>query len=299
MGTKRDTPIGPFSGSCYWCSALADSDEDIISQWIERELAPPPALVVGQPRLQKYEHGRVHRWHIQRLATKKIRVRAVCRRCNNGWMSRQETTVQPLLAPLIRGHGRRLSHQDQLEIAFWASIKSAVCDARPGSTDGGLASEATRESIYVQHRPPDDMLVRLAAYEGAYDVRLMSPWSVGQGSAGQPLAQWATTIVLGHLVVQVVGRTGSVHAHVLDQLSGGVHDGRSFTIWPPQPSSVEWPPREILTAETLVPFATELLPGVDLPDDSLFNGHQHPCPACGEEHGPFVRALPVPEATDT
>ena len=291
---SRDARAGPFVGRCCWCGDPADSAEDIISKWIEKEIAPPPAQVVGPPTLRQFDHGRVRRWEVQRLATKKARVRAVCQRCNNTWMSAQERVVQPILAPLIRGHRRLLPLEHQLEVAFWACIKSVICDARPRSGDGGLASEATRRSIFVERRPPDDLMVRVAAYEAAYDVAVLNLSGHGQGSEHQPLAQWATTIVAGHLVVQVLGRTGSSRPHVLDQLMGGVHDRKSFTVWPPRPSSTEWPPPQVLTVEMLPGFSAELVPELNISDEA-FQEEINNCPRCGARHGPHIRALPVAE----
>lgn len=89
---------------------------------------------------------------------------------------------------------------------------------------------------------PDDMLVRLAAYEVTHDIGVYTEYGDGTRRGGAPLAQWATTLVLGHLVVQIAGRTGSSRQPVLEGLPGGFHDRRSFSVWPPQPGPVDWPP---------------------------------------------------------
>lgn len=292
--SDRDVGVGPFTGVCCWCGAPAASEEHVISQWIEKEIEPPPDQVVGNPTLRRFSHGRVSRWKVQRIATKKARTRAVCVPCNTGWMSVQEKRVQPLLGPLFRGHRRTLTVADQMEIAQWACIKAGVCDARPDGVDGGLMSVASRRSIHVFGQPPQDMLVLLAAYEAASDVAVFNPGGVGDNKAGNPLAQWATTLVLGHLVVQIVCRTGSTRPPVLDQLPGGVHNGTSFTVWPPQLGPVEWPPPNLLTVAALPAFLTEMLPGIDMPADALLSERDE-CSNCGETHGPVIRDLPVPE----
>lgn len=45
----------------------------------------------------------------------------VCRRCNNGWMSRMEIAVQDILDPMIRSEPITLTPDDQTLLAAWAS----------------------------------------------------------------------------------------------------------------------------------------------------------------------------------
>ncbi len=51
--------------------------------------------------------------------TLKLR-RAVCRACNNGWMSQTEKLVAPLLAPATRGELTAFAKPQTDLIAFWA-----------------------------------------------------------------------------------------------------------------------------------------------------------------------------------
>jgi hypothetical protein len=105
------------------------------------------------------------------------------------------------------------------------------------------------------------------------------------------LSQWVTTFMLGHLVVQVIGRAGSILPSVLEQLPGGGHDGRQFTVWPPQAGPVTWPPRLILGRSDLQSFLTAPAPQlgpVPLPAHNT-------CERCGATHEPATSDVPVPE----
>jgi hypothetical protein len=58
------------------------------------------------------------------LRTKTIR--AVCRRCNGGWMSALEEEVRPILTPLIRGEAFFLEDVSQRSVAAWVTMKFIV-----------------------------------------------------------------------------------------------------------------------------------------------------------------------------
>jgi len=286
----RSTSLGPRAGACYWCGAPADSLEDIIPKWIDKALPLPVGIATGRPRLRTVINGAERTQSVQRFATKVGASKCVCARCNNRWMSGLERDIKPILEPLIRGHAGSLSVEVQLQVALWASMKAAVADARPRTGDGGLASESIRSAIYERRELPIDMLVRLAAFDEPFHVMLNTPHAVGTGQKGQYLAQWCTTFVFGHLVVQITGRTGSSKEGVLEQLPAGAHDGRSFTVWPPQPRPVDWPPRLVLDRDDLVRFTTEMLPGH--PPLALFDKEGAPCGTCGDHHGIVTRHLP-------
>lgn len=290
--SDRSQSLGPRSGSCYWCGDPADSLEDIIPQWIDKVLVVPADLSVGMKRLHSTSGGQRRTKPVQRWATKLIGTRSVCEPCNNGWMSVLEQTTRPLLEPMILGHRAFLSVTDQIQIARWATMKAAVADSRPDTPVEGLASEAIRAAIYERGEPPIDMKVRLAAFDEPFTVMFSMPHGTGTGKAGQYLAQWCTSFVFGHLVVQIAARTGTTKPGVLEQLPRGEHDGRTFTVWPPMPSGVEWPPRIVLDRRQLAVCLTEQVPGHE-PADDLFDLPET-CRQCGENHGILTRRLPTP-----
>jgi hypothetical protein len=199
LGDGRSQRLGPSLGLCYWrCGRPADSYEDLLSRWVDSAFVVPPGyhIVLG-PQLRVFRDGITTRRVVQRLATRWIAKKAVCAACNNGWMSVVEKGTKGLLTPLIRGHERSLDPKAQLDIALWACMKAALVDARPGSTDGGLCSESSRDAIFERREPPIDMVVRLAAFDEGDSFQLHTPYGTGIGSAGQELAQSLTTFCTG------------------------------------------------------------------------------------------------------
>lgn len=58
--------------------------------------------------------------------TKKIRV--VCKKCNNGWMSQLEDLAKPILTPLIVGEPIVLNRDQQRIVAEWITLKMMVSE---------------------------------------------------------------------------------------------------------------------------------------------------------------------------
>lgn len=96
--------------------------------------------------------------------------------------------------------------------------------------------------------------------------------------------------------MQVAGRTGTTKPGVLNEFPAGLHKGSSFTVWPPMPQPVAWPPRQVLDRDGLAVLMAEMVQGTepltaefDAPDD---------CWQCGQPHGILTRSLPKPAGAD-
>lgn len=46
-------------------------------------------------------------------------IRAFCKSCNNGWMSKLEEAAAPIIRPMILGHGITLDRNAQVTVASW------------------------------------------------------------------------------------------------------------------------------------------------------------------------------------
>lgn len=60
------------------------------------------------------------------LHTKKIR--AVCRRCNSGWMSELEKAVRPTVEELVEGKGASIGGDAIRTLIRWVAVKVVVCE---------------------------------------------------------------------------------------------------------------------------------------------------------------------------
>ncbi len=66
------------------------------------------------------------------VTTKKIRV--VCRKCNNGWMSKIEMKAKPILTQLILGRDCCLTPEQSHTLALWIAMKVIVSEHSEGGT---------------------------------------------------------------------------------------------------------------------------------------------------------------------
>ena len=99
--------------------------EDVFAKWITRVLPTPTAPI---------ERGRgdsPRATHRSNILEAKLR-KAVCRPCNNGWMSQLEDDVRDVLAgamsPTARTVPVTLNRDDQQTVAFWAVEKALLLE---------------------------------------------------------------------------------------------------------------------------------------------------------------------------
>jgi hypothetical protein len=70
-------------------------------------------------------------------------IRAVCRSCNNGWMSALENAAKPILTPLIATQPHHLTTDDMRIVAQWIALKVMVGERnRPEVSVTPLADRA-------------------------------------------------------------------------------------------------------------------------------------------------------------
>ena len=100
--------------TCIFCARRADSDEDVIPKWIPRLLRKQEGERVPM-RTSRFGHA-----PYEQLAGESIqKVGSVCDQCNNGWMSRLEEQVKPILKPMMLGNAVTLTVQQQERITTW------------------------------------------------------------------------------------------------------------------------------------------------------------------------------------
>jgi len=237
-----------------FCPNRADSKEDIFSTWLTREFPE----IEGSYMPVTFTVGGVEQrtWSNWTLAFSKIR--AVCQSCNNGWMSSWETPAKTLLAPMIRGQAIRLSEVDQLTLATWATIKAYVYDSATKFPSAVTKEEC--ELLKSQQRPPGNVRVFLAAHEADEFLSFMvrRVYAYGPPTQGVPLGQsfYATTFVLGHTVIQVLGNSQSKYRPFEADGSG---DDRSQTILPPVIGGSEWPRPHVMSDADVEDFGRQFL----------------------------------------
>lgn len=109
---------------CVFCGGAPVTNEHVFPQWLNRYL---PAGQVQQIEQTRYGPGE---YNVTRLHVGlDFRIRKVCARCNNGWLSRLETESIDILNPLISSlEMQMLSLATQRQIALWATKTAMMMD---------------------------------------------------------------------------------------------------------------------------------------------------------------------------
>jgi hypothetical protein len=246
-------------GTCIFCGKRAASNEHIFPDWLNEEFPNE----TGERHVVTRKVGdEVTSWPSWETAF--LKIKAVCRECNHGWMGSIEGHTKPVILPLIRGEERILSAVEQLQLGTWAALKALVYDAK--AQYESLASEGDRQVMYEQRRPPANYRVSLAGHGhgGLFMVRrvFVAGWQHGSNAMQRAAA---TTFILGHLVVQTVSNpTTSYRAYAeVGTLKTSVQ-----SIVPPIVAGARWP-LPYLDDSDLDAFAEENVAGGISPEDRL------------------------------
>lgn len=244
--------------NCVFCGRTgADikiTREHTFSNWINEVL---PVTVVGpdityERSIQRGRQARtVSTWPAKVVADNVVR--AVCEDCNTGWMKRWEDAVALLVEPMIKGQPARLTVDQQLTVATWAAMKAAVFEYV--WSEDTILTDADRDVIRTQDRPPASVQVRLAGIE--LEGSPLRARGVGyvDNRTGEKII--CLTLVIGCLVVQVFGGPG---AGVHGLQTSSIPRTDRIRIFPPATNTVQWPPPVVLNDQALPAFENPLGP---------------------------------------
>ena len=226
-----------------FCGEPADSGEDIIPSWLARQSLVPP----GTTRPVIYtSHGReLKQWSSQTLAF--LKIKAVCRECNNGWMSQVEVAASKHLLLMMQGNTVRLDPAAQVELATWACLKVMVWE----SVAEGVVTRPD-DRVDVEHQQPPLYAVVVLGRVPSSDHSEFSIQQVfirAQRRRGARLDNVsATALTLGDFVSWVI--LNPTKPRGVDFQPTPIGDDL-ITIFPPAYGSLQWPPKVALTVEEL------------------------------------------------
>jgi hypothetical protein len=122
MGRRKKNSTGQQQPrkTCLFCSSAADSAEHIFGNWLNKAGRGGDGVRTwtadGKPVIEKGGPF-----------SKKLKI--VCKRCNNVWMSRMESEVAPILVRMFDWDGQApltLTIDEQIALARWAFKTSVV-----------------------------------------------------------------------------------------------------------------------------------------------------------------------------
>jgi hypothetical protein len=184
-------------------------------------------------------------------------VRAVCVRCNGGWMSMIEANARPILFDLIYGRGRTLDRAERRKLATWAFLKACVFDeTHPRER---VVPAAHRERLFRYKQVP---ATGLAVWLGTYEAKEVGHYAyqglrvgVPEGPAPEGPTIYIVTISVGMLIVQVAGSLLSYPSFDDLLVPAELHVAK---IWPTSDDIMVFEQDHAMSHETLVGYTKML-----------------------------------------
>lgn len=183
-----------------------------------------------------------------------VRVRCLCRKCNQGWLSALEVAARPVIGSLIQDIAISLDPEQQMTAAVWAMKMSMMIEGtrRVTSADSLFYSKSQREAFRVRRSIPIGSTIWIGRYHGArYAFLDCADGLPLSGSGARMSCAYVSTFAAGRLAFQVLSiRIGEEHTRtgglLIPQNVGG-WDEAMLQVWPPTGIRLPWPPAQSLT----------------------------------------------------
>jgi hypothetical protein len=274
---------------CVFCGESGLSREHVMPRWVTRHwtghdpTGPPVNPDQDAPhRLSTLEmvDGRLEPVMLRQypsrpaLHTGHITVRAVCKKCNNGWMAALETEAKPLITALMDHSRVRLTRNQAAALIRWCQKTSAMFDCY--TPDAAVMTPAVYAALSRGEQPPGVWDIRLACVdESAYSCWSHTPLicqTIGMDDARESEVDDSA---LPHGVVGV--QSLIVTGPVVFMVRFSAHRFRGSTSVDADYFEVDWPPAVLLnsrggrTPRTLKPGGWPVYSQSDLQTWSLWS----------------------------
>jgi hypothetical protein len=174
-----------------------------------------------------------------------LTVKTVCQTCNNGWMSALEAEVMPILTEMFDDKAVSLNQEQQQIIARWLMKTAMVYDSLKGRNAPNIFY---RKDECVAFRQSSQIPMPTMMWIGRFDEvhRDMSGLEFSREVDGDRLTGNVMTLTNEHFVAQVlslhVPPTTNAATHIGLEQKQGEWDLALTQIWPPDQTTVNWPP---------------------------------------------------------
>jgi hypothetical protein len=257
---------------CGFCGANKTlSNEHIFGDWVGRLLGTKQSDVIVRHAMASQSDLRgdvspVHVWYADGLDHK---VKMACKTCNSGWMSASEGAVKPVIAPMILGHARSVSFDDQIAISSWSIKTAMVQDFQHG---GRHYFSSDERRLLVKDRAPEQLGARVwvGRYSPGGGVHSLSARLL---TADRVLGAFVSTFTIGEFAVHaLIERRSAGHLVIRPPARPGPWDRMLLSIWPPRRVAdidirgLLWPPTLGMNAADLDKlFDRFMAPGSERP----------------------------------
>jgi hypothetical protein len=240
---------------CVLCGATIGrntrSQEHIFAKWI-RDLFPDTGRTKQKRKTQlRGDALQVEEWEDTPL---NVRVKDVCKPCNNEWCEAIDTEAQPVLEPMIRGRAARLDPAEQLIVAVWANKTFLLLQRTHKDHRRSIPDSEYR--WFREHRwPLANEQVWIGQYDGTGDWPISYHhygFELFDRAAGPPVDSpdvvhgYVIAFTVGHLLFRAFGHIVKDGPTVMP---GGPFVTVLRQVWPASGDTVEWPPVTVVSGD--------------------------------------------------
>jgi hypothetical protein len=149
-------------GRCIFCGGLGLTKEHLWADWLRRYL---PRQMPRHTTRGAFVHPHLEdQIAIERRSGDfySRRVRCVCATCNNGWMSRLQSSAKPFLIPFLTGQPTSLNKRERRIISAWIAMMVMVGEY---ATKEFIAIPE-RDRLYLrrEQKPPSHWRIWIGAH---------------------------------------------------------------------------------------------------------------------------------------
>lgn len=219
-------------GICIFCDNPANSKEDMFPKWLLKRVR------TGQPMYRK----RANR-PVKVTPHSTVKIKCVCKPCNNEWMSQLESKCIPLIGSLLNDFELWIDEEYQTLLSAW-TVKVAMINDAVESHDR-FFTRTECEAFRLNRVIPFGLEVNAARFTGSSldangsDFTLTNP-------AGELLAKGHVFhLLIGHLILEAVALHpvgGYENAKFAYASMPGYWNESIIRIWQPTKPQVKWPP---------------------------------------------------------
>jgi hypothetical protein len=228
---------------CVFCGASNLTREHVLPNWISKMFT---AKLTATTTIEK--QGQPDKIYKSALLQHKVKV--VCAKCNNGWMSQLESDVKSILSRMLFAldQGTALGAKEQNILAFWAQKTVMILDLST-EAEYKIPSESYIK-LYNQQKPIKEITVRLGwriPKKGKYGPHL-SHFTISDISGPEKPAMvaeagefevWRAILAIGNVVFHINGSTPNINVEVGNvdkRVTPQIFPYEKDVIWP-----LEWP----------------------------------------------------------
>ena len=242
-------------GRCIFCGGTGLSKEHIWSDWLSNLIPHNDQHGEYWSSMHGNSGSKEVNWTIPPVSSTRQgcvlqrKVRNVCKRCNNGWMSRVVNRAKPYVEQAVLGKSFKVNLKEQNDLAAWIGI-TTVSQEFVNRRARRIPPE-DRTVLMTTEIPPLSWSIWIAKYEGQWwapmgHYHIPISYSKPPTDSDPVLLSGElqlTTFTLGELLVHVFTSSQAAMIETYrSYIAGASNPWKLQQLWPIVQDTLSWPP---------------------------------------------------------